>query len=203
MSLYDGFLLFGVLYTAIGSDLLLNWAAGLITGKRLRADSSNLFERLYHRVHARNDPHMRADPPVEGPAERIAPWNHGLAVANGTLVLALEALVVWGLFTVGAGYAVPDTARLAAFAWLMRGVWGELSYWHVLTASAVEPLRGARLAWYWIIGMPQAFIPFLVAERFYAGTAAYSFEPLRFMAFLAVPLALMAMMKLTYRGRVW
>ena len=203
MSLYDWILLIAVLYTAIGSDLLLNWAAGLITGKRLSADAANPMERLYHRVHARNDPHMRADPPVVGPADRIAPWNHGLAVANGTLVLALEALVVYGLIAVGAGQPVPDAARLAAFAWLMRGVWGELSYWHVLTASEIEPLRGGRLVWYWIIGMPQAFIPFLVAERFYAGTAAYGFEPLRFLAFLAVPFALMVMMKLSYRGRVW
>jgi hypothetical protein len=56
----------------------------------------------------------------------------------------------------------------------MRSVWGELSYWHVLAAGAVAPPRGWPLAWYWIIGMPQAFFPFLVAERFYAGTAARS-----------------------------
>jgi len=203
MPVYDWFLLLGVLYTAIGSDLLLNWAAGLITGKRLRADSANPFERIYHAVHARTDPNMRADPPVDGPTDRIAAWNHALAVGNGTIVLALEALVVYGLVTVGSGRPVPDAARLAAFAWLMRSVWGELSYWHVLTAGAVEPLRGTPLVAYWIIGMPQAFFPFLVAERFYEGTASYSFEPWRFVAFLAVPVALMVLMKLTYRGRVW
>jgi hypothetical protein len=203
MSSYDWFLLIGVVYTGVGSDLLLNWGAGLVTGKRLRADSTSWLERAYHRAHARNDPNMRADPPIDGPADRIPAWNHALAVANGTIVLALEVLIVFGLLAVGAGDPVPDAARLAAFAWLMRSVWGELSYWHVLTAGAVAPLRGWPLAWYWVIGMPQAFFPFLVAERFYAGTAAHSFEPLRFVAFLAVPVALMALMKITYRGRVW
>jgi hypothetical protein len=203
VSAYDWFLLLGVVYTGVGSDLLLNWAAGLITGKRLRGDAGGWFERTYHRVHARNDPNMRADAPVDGPADRIAAWNHALAVANGTIVLALEAMIVWGFVAIGAGRSLPDAARLAAFAWLMRSVWGELSYWHVLTAGAVAPLRGWPLAWYWVIGMPQAFFPFLVAERFYAATAAYSFTPLRFVGFLAVPVALMALMKLTYRGRVW
>lgn len=203
MSAYDWILLIGVVYTAVGSDLLLNWAAGLITGKRLSPDSRNLFERVYYAVHARNDPNMRATPPVAGPADRIPAWNHALAVANGTIVLALEVLIVFGLLAAGSGQPVPDAARLAAFAWLMRGVWGELSYWHVLTAGDIDPLRGKALAAYWIIGMPQAFIPFLVAERFYAGTAAYTFEPLRFLAFIAVPIVLMALMKITYRGRVW
>ncbi|MCP4380790.1 MAG: hypothetical protein GY798_05110 [Hyphomicrobiales bacterium] len=203
MTIYDWILLAGVLYTGIGSDLLLNWAAGLITGKRLRADSSNPFERLYHTVHARNDPNMRADPPVDGPADRIAAWNHGLAVGNGTIVLALEVLIVFGFLSIWRGEPLPDAARLAAFAWLMRGVWGELSYWHVLTAGQIEPLRGGRLVRYWIIGMPQAFLPFMVAERFYGGTADYTFQPLRFAAFLAVPIAIMVLMKLSYRGRVW
>lgn len=203
MSIYDWFLLGGVLYTAIGSDLLLNWGAGLITGKRLRGDSPNPLERLYYWVHARNDPNMRADPPVEGPVEKVAPWEHALAVGNGTIVLVLEALVVYGLLVAGSGGPVPDAARLAAFAWLMRSIWGELSYWHILTASEIEPLRGWRLGWYWVIGMPQAFFPFLVAERFYQVNAPYSFEPLRFAAFLAVPLVFMVLLKVTYRGRVW
>lgn len=203
MAVYDWFLLLGVIWTGVGSDLLLNWAAGLITGKRLRADGPNWFERAYYRVHARNDPNMRADAPIDGPVDRIPAWNHALAVANGTIVLALEVLIVIGLVAVLTGHLVPDAARLAAFAWLMRSVWGELSYWHVLTAGAVAPLRGWPLVWYWIIGMPQAFFPFLVAERFYAGTAEYSFQPLRLLAFLAVPVALMLLMKFSYRGRVW
>jgi hypothetical protein len=203
MSAYDLILLIGVIYTGVGSDLLLNWAAGLITGKRLRADGPNWFERMYYNAHARNDPNMRADPPIAGPADRIPVWNHALAVANGTIVVALEVLVVIGLLTVGAGDPVPDAARLAAFAWLMRSVWGELSYWHVLTAGDIAPLNGWPLVWYWIIGMPQAFFPFLVAERFYAGTADYSFEPLRLIAFLGVPVVLMVLMKVSYRGRVW
>lgn len=145
---------------------------------------------------------MRADPPVDGPADRIAAWNHALAVGNGTIVLAAEVVIVFGFLAIARGEPLPDAARLAAFAWLMRGVWGELSYWHVLTASAVEPMRGRRLVRYWIIGMPQAFFPFLVAERFYAA-ADYTFEPMRLIAFLAVPVALMVLMKLTYRGRVW
>ena len=95
-----------------------------------------------------------------------------------------------------------QNTRLAAFAWLMRS-FIEISYWHVLTAGAVAPMRGPALVWYWIIGIPQAFFPFLVAERFYQGTANYSFEPLRFLAFLAVPVALMLLMKFSYRGRVW
>jgi hypothetical protein len=49
----------------------------------------------------------------------------------------------------------------------------------------------------------QAFFPFLVAERFYEGSADYSFEPSRFLAFLAVPVAMMLLMKFSYRGRVW
>ncbi|MEQ8786187.1 MAG: hypothetical protein RIC55_07800 [Pirellulaceae bacterium] len=203
MIVYDWFLLLGVVYTAIGSDLLLNWAAGLITGKRLRADSGNWFERMYYQVHAVSDPNMRADPPNNGPADRIPAWNHALAVANGTIVLALEVLVVIGLLTVRGGEPVPDFARLAAFAWLMRSVWGELSYWHVLTSGEVAPLRGRPLVWYWIIGMPQALFPFLVAERFYDPAADYTFQPLRLLAFLAVPIALMVLMKLSYRGRVW
>ena len=45
MTVYDWFLLVGVIYTGVGSDLLLNWGAGLITGKRLRADGTNWLER--------------------------------------------------------------------------------------------------------------------------------------------------------------
>lgn len=203
MSVYDWVLVLGVLYTAIGSDLLLNWGAGLITGKRLRPDSDNFFERLYFQIHARNDPNMRALPPITGPADRIPAWNHALAVGNGTVVLALEGLIVLGFLALYRGEPVPDFARLAAFAWLMRGVWGEISYWHVLTSGEVEPLRGIPLAWYWLIGIPQAFIPFLVAERFYEGTTVYEVEPLRLLAFLAVPVVLMVLTKLTYRGRVY
>lgn len=203
MTLYDWFLLVGVLYTGIGSDVMLNWGAGLITGKRLRPDAPNWFERMIYKAHAVNDPNMRAIPPIDGREDKIPAWNHALAVANGTIVVALEVLIVIGLLTVIAGNPVPDAARLAAFAWLMRSVWGELSYWHVLTHSPSAPLRGRALVWYWIIGMPQAFLPFLVAERFYPGTAAYDFNPLRFAAFLAVPIALMAIMRISYRGRVW
>jgi hypothetical protein len=80
----------------------------------------------------------------------------------------------------------------------MRGVL-EISYWHVLTQNDVEPLRGKRLAWYWLIGMPQAFIPFLAAERFYEAAGTYTFVPGRFLTFLAVPVALMVLMRLSYR----
>jgi hypothetical protein len=203
MSIYEWALLLGVLYTGIGSDLLLNWGAGLITGKRLSPYSSNFLERLYCGVHAVNDPNMRAEPPILGPADRIPAWNHALAVGNGTIVLAAEVLIVLGFVALFRGSPVPDYARLAAFVWLMRGVWGEISYWHVLTQNEVAPLRGGPLAWYWFIGIPQAFVPFLVAERFYDPAAVYAFEPLRFAAFLAVPVALMALMRLSYRGRVY
>ena len=203
MSTYDIFLMLGVLYTGIGSDLGLNWGAGLITGKRLRPDSPNFLERQYYRVHAKGDPNMRAVPPIVGPPDRIPAWNHALAVANGTIVLALEVVLVVGFLTMPPVGAIPDYLRLAAFAWLMRGTWGEISYWHTLTQNEVEPLRGGRLAWYWLIGMPQAFFPFLVAERLYAGTAQYSFDAVRFFAFLAVPVALMVFTRLSYRGRVY
>ena len=203
MHTYDLILLLGILYTGIGSDLLLNWGAGLITGKRLRPDSPNPLERLYYQVHARNDPNMRATPPIDGPEDRIPAWNHALAVANGTLVLGLEIVLVVGFVKLLRNEPFPEYARLAAYAWLMRGVWGEISYWHVLTQNEVEPLRGTRLAWYWMIGMPQALIPFLVAERFYEGTGDYDFSPLRFAAFLAVPVFLMLFMRISYRGRVY
>ena len=85
----------------------------------------------------------------------------------------------------------------------MRSTWGEISYWHTLTRNELAPLRGRALTWYWAIGIPQAFIPFLVAERFYDETAAYDFELLRFLAFLAIPVALMVLTRLSYRGRVW
>jgi hypothetical protein len=203
MTIYEWLLLLGVLYTGIGSDLLLNWGAGLITGKRLSPDSANFLERLYFGVHAANDPNMRAVPPIIGPADRIPAWNHALAVGNGTIVLGLEILVVLGFLAILRAATVPDFARLAAFAWLMRGVWGEISYWHVLTRNEVAPLKGGPLVWYWLIGIPQAFIPFLVAERFYDPAVNYAFEPLRLALFLAVPVALMVLMRVSYRGRVY
>ena len=43
MGAYDWILVIGVLYTGIGSDLLLNWGAGLITGKRLAPDDLEFF----------------------------------------------------------------------------------------------------------------------------------------------------------------
>jgi hypothetical protein len=64
MGVYDWFLMLGVLYTGLGSDLFLNWGAGLIIGGRLRPDSPNFFERIYYQVHARGDPNMRATPPA-------------------------------------------------------------------------------------------------------------------------------------------
>lgn len=203
MTGYDLFLLIGILYTGIGSDLGLNWGAGLITGKRLVPDSSNFLERQYYLVHARGDPNMRGTPPMAGPPDRIPAWNHALAVANGTIVLGLEVLLVVGFLTLPEEDMTPDYVRLAAFAWLMRGTWGEISYWHVLTQNEVEPLRGGRLVWYWLIGMPQAFLPFLVAERFYEASAQYSFVPMRFALFLLVPVILMLATKLSYRGRVY
>lgn len=198
---YDWFLLIGVLYTANGSDLLLNWGAGLITGKRLAPESRNPFERLYYFIHARNDPNMRATAPISGSPDRIPAWNHALAVSNGTIVLILEILIVVGFVSIAGGGTIPDFARLAAFAWLMRSVWGELSYWHILTASEVEPLGGWRLAWYWLIGMPQAFFPFLAAERFYP-LEEYTFKLSRLTVFLAVPVLLMILFKILYRKRV-
>jgi len=198
VSIYDWFLLIGVLYTGIGSDLFLNWGAGLITGRRIPPKSRNPFDQLYYLVHAKGDPNMRATPPVVGPPDRIPAWNHALAVGNGTIVLAMEVLIVFGFIAIATGKPIPDFARLAAFVWLMRSVWGELSYWHVLTESEIEPLRGWRLAWYWLIGMPQAFFPFLVAERFYP-LDGYHFDPVRLAAFLAVPIGLMIFMKLSYR----
>lgn len=203
MTGYDIFLVVGILYTGIGSDLGLNWGAGLITGKRLRPDAANFFERQYYLAHAKGDPNMRATPPIVGPPDRIPAWNHALAVANGTIVLGLEVVLVIGFLTLPQVGLVPDYVRLAAFAWLMRGTWGEISYWHVLTQDEVEPLRGGRLAWYWLIGMPQAFFPFLVAERFYAADAQYGFVPIRFALFLLVPVVLMLLTRLTYRGRVY
>jgi len=203
MTGYDLFLLIGILYTGIGSDLGLNWGAGLITGKRLVPDSSNFLERQYYLVHARGDPNMRGTPPMAGPPDRIPAWNHALAVANGTIVLGIEVLLVVGFLTLPEGGMTPDYVRLAAFAWLMRGTWGEISYWHVLTQNEVEPLRGGKLVWYWLIGMPQAFLPFLVAERFYGGSVQYSFVPMRFALFLLVPVILMLATKLSYRGRVY
>ena len=124
-------------------------------------------------------------------------------MANGTIVLALEVVLVIGFLMLPRAGTVPDYVRLAAFAWLMRGTWGEISYWHVLTQNEVEPLRGSRLAWYWLIGMPQAFFPFLVAERFFTDSAQYSFVPWRFLAFMAVPVALMLLTRLSYRGRIY
>jgi len=203
MGAYDWILVIGVLYTGIGSDLLLNWGAGLITGKRLRPDSPNFLERRFYAMHAVNDPNMRATPPMIGPEDRIPAWNHALAVANATIVVALEVLIVIGFFRMDDTGTLPKFALLAAFAWLMRSTWGEISYWHTLTRNEVDPLRGRALAWYWLIGIPQAFVPFLVAERFYDESAAYDFEPLRFLAFLAVPVALMLLTRVSYRGRVW
>jgi len=113
-------------------------------------------------------------------------------------VLALEVILVIGFLRLHQLGVVPEYARLAAYAGLMRGV-SEISYWHVLTQNEVEPLRGKRLAWYWLIGMPQAFIPFLVAERFYEAAGPYTFVPARFLTFLAVPVALMVFMRLSYR----
>ena len=106
MNACDIFLMLGVLYTGIGSDLGLNWGAGLITGKRLRPDSSNFLERQYYLVHAKGDPNMRAVPPIAGPPDRIPAWNHALAVANGTIVLALEVVLVVGFLTMA-----PDRRR--------------------------------------------------------------------------------------------
>ena len=127
LNTYEWFLLLGVLYTGIGSDLLLNWGAGLITGKRLSPDSRNLLERLPCAAHANGDPNMRATAPVSGPPDRIPAWNHALSVANGTIVLALEVLIVLGFIAIADADNIPDYARLAAFTWLMRSVWGEIS----------------------------------------------------------------------------
>ncbi len=203
MGWYDWFLVAGVLYTGIGSDLGLNWFAGLITGKRLMPDATNVFERFYYRAHAVNDPNMRGTQPLAGPDDRIPAWNHALAVGNGTIVLALEALIVIGFVRMAETGVVPKFALLASFAWLMRSTWGEISYWHELTRNQVAPLRGSALRWYWTIGMPQAIFPFLVAERFYGETLAYTFQPLRMAAFLAVPVGLMLLTRISYRGRVW
>lgn len=200
MSAYDIILLIVLVYTAIGSDLLLNWAAGLITGKRLRPDSSNFFERTYYRIHACNDPLMRGTPPIVGPPDRLPAWSHALAVTNGTLVLALEVIIVIGFIHLGATGTVPKIALVAAFAWWMRGVM-EVHYMHALMRNDVDPMRGRALARYLVIGVPQAIIPFLVAERFYEGTGAYDFELGRFLVFLAIPLVLIALDNVLYRER--
>lgn len=167
MSIYDIILLVVLLYTAIGSDLLLNWFTGMITGKRLRPDSPNFFERTYYRIHAGNDPLMRATPPpLEGPSDRLPAWSHAVSVTNATLVIALEVIIVIGFIHLGATGTVPKIALVAAFAWWIRGTI-EIHYMHALMRNEAEPMRGRALARYLVIGVPQAIVPFLVAERFY------------------------------------
>lgn len=202
MSAYDVILLIAVLYTAIGSDLLLNWAGGLITGKRLLPDSSNWFERVYYRVHARDDPLMRGTPPIVGRPDRIPGWCQALSVTLATLGIALEVIIVIGFFQLGATGTVPRIALAAAFAWWLRGV-TEIIYMQALMKNDVAPLRGSALARYLVIAIPQAIAPFLVAERFYQVTGSHDFDVVRFLVVLAIPLVLIALNNLLYRGRVW
>lgn len=200
MSVYDIILLIALLYTAIGSDLLLNWGAGLITGKRLRPDSPNFLERTYYRIHACNDPLMRATPPVVGPPDRIPAWCHSLAVTCATLAIVLEVIIVIGFIHLGSTGTVPKIAFAAAFAWWIRGAL-EIHYMHALMRNDVAPMRGRALARYLMIAVPQASIPFLVAERFYEGTGPYDFELGRFLVFLAIPLVLIVLDNVLYRER--
>ncbi len=89
------------------------------------------------------------------------------AVGNGTIVLALEALIVIGFVRMAETGVVPKFALLASFAWLMRSTWAEISYWHELTQNQVAPAAGQCAA----VGTGRSAcrrpsVPFLVAERF-------------------------------------
>lgn len=201
LSFYDYFLMFGVLYTMIGSDLMLNWGAGLITGKRLSPESNNPLEKLYYNIHAINDPNMRSTPPTSLPRDKIPPWNHALAVSNGTLVLALEIMLLMGFYNIYKGESgeIPKYLQFASSAWIMRSVWGDISYWHELAKNPIERLKGKGLWWYYLLALPQIMFPWLIAERFYAGTYDYKFNPARFAIFVSIPIIMMIAMALLYR----
>lgn len=202
LNFYDYFLLFGTLYTMIGSDIMLNWGAGLITGKRLSNKSKNPLETLYYKVHAINDPNMRSTKPISLPNNKIPAWNHALAVSNGTLVVILELIILSAFYHIYQGETgtIPDYIRFATAAWIMRSVWGDISYWHELTQNPVAPLTGGKLMWYYFLAIPQIIIPWLIAERFYEGTYEYNFNFVRFSIFLCIPLFLMLITRLLYIG---
>lgn len=190
----------------LGSDLTYNYLAGGAFGKRISKDSKNPAFRFYHRIHANIDPNMRADEPVLGYKKKLPAWTMGLCSTNAILTIGIEIILIIAfvnhLFGKGpSGGAVSDLVRFAATAFIVRSII-EIIYGFELKHNPVndkadyppQAFAGIRLNWrrrYDVIAfIPQVYVPFLIAERFYSGNWAYSFDWIRMLIFLLIPTAI-------------
>lgn len=199
--MYDYVLFVAILYMVFGSDLTYNYLAGGAFGKRISANSKNVVYRYYHKIHANIDPNMRADEPVLGYRHMLPAWTIGLCSTNAILTIGVGIILIAAFlfrFANRTPGEVSNLVRFASSAYIVRSII-EIIYGFELKNNPIndkadyprQTFAGIKLAWrsrYNIIAfIPQVYIPFLIAERFYKGTWNYSLDIIQLIIFMAIP----------------
>ena len=202
LQVYDWVLVAGLAYMFFGTDFTNGVLGGLGEGQRTDPDR-NFWQKYLYAVHAKNDPMMRAGPePLYGRPDKLPPFLTSMGYTNTILAATFEVLLAIGLlngiYKKPKGGPIPTWLRFTSAAFIYRGI-TEIMYGLQLNFNTVAPLIGTNNLLYWIIALPQIYIPFLIAERFYEGTYEYVFNPLRFILFLAIPTILIIVGVLIYQ----
>jgi len=199
--MYDYVLLFAIIYMVLGSDLTYNYLGGGAFGKIISKARKNPVLELYHQIHANIDPNMRADEPVLGYKNKLPAWTIGLCSTNAFLTMGVEIILTISFSLHLLGKFDGDASNLVRFAssvYIARSII-EIIYGLELKNNPInykadypsQKFAGITLNWrsrYNLIAfVPQTYIPFLIAERFYAGTWDYAFNLVQMIVFMAIP----------------
>lgn len=190
--IYDWVLAVGLIYMFLGTDFTNDLFAGLAFGKRTDPKDGWADEYLYA-VHAKNDPMMRACPePLSGRKDKLPPFLTNMGYTNLLLAASFEVALTIALVEDAINEPsgdIPNWLQFISAAFIFRGI-TEILYGIQLGYNDAAPMKGNAYAFYWLVAIPQIYIPFLVADRFYDGTYAYKFDALRFFVLLAIPTVL-------------
>jgi len=198
--IYDWILAIGLIYMFLGTDFTNGLFAKLAFGKRTNPKDGWADKYLYT-VHAKNDPMMRACPePLYGRKDKIPPFLTNMGYTNLLLAASFEVILTVALINDAINKPlgdIPNWLQFISAAFIFRGI-TEILYGIQLGYNNAAPMKGNTYTFYWLVALPQIYIPFLVADRFYEGTYAYNFNALRFFVLLAIPTVLIIWGVLVY-----
>lgn len=159
---YDWILIIGLAYMLLGTDFTNGLLGGLATGDRTDPDK-NIFQKMLYKVHAKNDPMMRAKPePLYGEKDTLPPFLANMGYTNLLVGSAFEIALIYGLVDAIKNKKtgpIPNWLKFISAAFIYRGI-TEIMYAIQLGYNTVDPIVGSSYLWYWLIAGPQIYLPF-------------------------------------------